>query len=432
MKYPVSSDRFKFVSSDSRECDAQTAFVVDWYSRKFLDDAVKNGAAAVLQAGDLGEYFDVNMPIVGISGTNGKTTIAALIYSFLLDLGYSVAMQGTRGFFIDGRSLAPKLLTTPVLLENYARIDCAKKRGCDFFITEISSHAIAQGRAEGLKFALKVHSNITGDHLDFHRLFEEYRRVKNSFFADETPKIINKDDPQIEFNFANARTYAIEAAAAFKLEAYSQNDGLSGAVVFSGERAIFNSNLIGRFNLYNILAAIGAVKTLTDKPLQTICDLVENFGGVAGRMEIVSQKPLVIVDFAHTQDGIEKVLEALLPRKIVAVFGAGGDRDKSKRAPMGAEAAKRCVKIYLTSDNPRSEDPLKIIEEIRIGCGSHPNVFCIADRKEAIAKALENLASDEILVILGKGDETTQTIGETVLPFSDREIVLELLKGGAA
>ncbi|MDR0665629.1 MAG: UDP-N-acetylmuramoyl-L-alanyl-D-glutamate--2,6-diaminopimelate ligase [Helicobacteraceae bacterium] len=432
MKYPVISDRFKFVSSDSRECDGQTAFALDWYSRPFADDALKKGAPALLEASDLGGYFDVDMPIIGVTGTNGKTTIAALIYSILLDLGYSVAMQGTRGFFIDGEAIAPKGLTTPVLLDNYARIDRAKKAARDFFVTEVSSHAIAQGRVEALKFALKIHSNITGDHSDFHRTFEEYRRVKNSFFADDTLKLINKDDPQVEFNITNARTYAIETPATFKLEAYSQNDGLSGAILFGGERAIFNADLIGRFNLYNVTAAIGAVKLLTDKPLKTICDQVENFGGVAGRMEIVCKEPLTIVDFAHTPDGIDKALEALFPRKIVAVFGAGGDRDKSKRPLMAAAAAKHCKRLYITSDNPRSEDPQAIIDDIKVGCESHPNVVCIVDRKEAIAKALADLEKDEILAILGKGDETTQTIGDNILPFSDREVVLELLKGGAA
>ncbi|MDR2638607.1 MAG: UDP-N-acetylmuramoyl-L-alanyl-D-glutamate--2,6-diaminopimelate ligase [Helicobacteraceae bacterium] len=430
MKYAVNSDRFAFVSADSRECDPDTAFVLDWYSRKYEADALKNGAAAILSAGDLSAYFDTNLPIVGVTGTNGKTTTAALIYSILLDLGYKVAMQGTRGFFINGEKIASKTLTTPVLLDNYARLDRAK--GCDFFVTEVSSHAIAQGRMEGLKFALKIHTNITGDHLDFHENFEAYRRVKNSFFADDSLKLINRDDPLVAFNAANARSYAIESAATFKLEAYSPKNGLSGAIVYGGERASFSCDLIGRFNLYNILAAIGAVKLLTDKPLQHICDQVENFGGVAGRMEIVSRDPLVIVDFAHTPDGIDKALEALFPAKIVSVLGAGGDRDKSKRAPMGAAAAKHSRKIYVTSDNPRSEEPLAIIEEIGRGCGSHPYVARIADRKEAIAKALQELAADEILVILGKGDETTQTIGDKILPFSDREVVLELLKGGAA
>ncbi|MDR1450918.1 MAG: UDP-N-acetylmuramoyl-L-alanyl-D-glutamate--2,6-diaminopimelate ligase [Helicobacteraceae bacterium] len=432
MKYKVKSDRFEFVSSDSRECDDKTAFVLDWYSRAYEAEARKKGAAAILEAGDLGAYFDANLPIVGITGTNGKTTIAALIYSILLDLDYRVAMQGTRGFFMGDETIAQKGLTTPVLLDNYARVDLAKRRGCDFFISEVSSHAIAQERLKGLAFALKIHSNITGDHLDFHDSFEEYRRVKNGFFADDCLKLINRDDPLIEFNVANARSYAIDATATFKLEAYSPKEGLSGAIAFGSERATFNSALIGRFNLYNILAAVGAVKALTDKPLQTICDQVENFGGVAGRMEVVSRDPLVIVDFAHTPDGIDKALEALYPRKIVAVLGAGGDRDRTKRPLMGAAAAKHSRKLYISSDNPRSENPLTIIDEIKVGCGTRPNVFCVVDRKKAIATALGDLASDEILVILGKGDEATQTIGDQILPFSDREVVLELLKGGAA
>ncbi|MDR2906359.1 MAG: UDP-N-acetylmuramoyl-L-alanyl-D-glutamate--2,6-diaminopimelate ligase [Helicobacteraceae bacterium] len=427
MKYKVIGENFKFITADSRETDSETAFVVDWYSAKFEQAAREKGAAAILQPSDLARYFDVDLPIVGITGTNGKTTTAALIYSILLDFGYQVAMQGTRGYFMNGEKLAEKGLTTPMLLDNYARIAEAKKKGAQFFVTEASSHAIAQGRMAGLKFALKIHTNITGDHLDFHGDFETYRAVKNSFFADETPKIINKDDPLVEFNYANARTYALENAATFKVEAYSPREGLSGVISRGTDRAIFASPLMGRFNLYNIAAAIAAAATLLEKPLEAICDQVENFGGVAGRMEVVSQNPFVIVDFAHTSDGIEKALEALLPRKIVALFGAGGDRDKIKRPLMGKAAARFAARIILTSDNPRSEDPREIIAQIKAGCEG-AIVEIEPDRALAIRKALQTLSSDEILVILGKGDETTQEIAGVKYPFSDREVVLNALK----
>ncbi|MDR3347764.1 MAG: UDP-N-acetylmuramoyl-L-alanyl-D-glutamate--2,6-diaminopimelate ligase [Helicobacteraceae bacterium] len=423
-----SSAGYDFLTSDSRECNDKTAFVIDWYSAKYIDDARSNGAAAVLHAADLRRHFDTNMSIVGITGTNGKTTTAALIYSILLDLGHSVAMQGTRGFFINAKQSAEKHLTTPMLLENYARIDRAKKEGCDFFVSEVSSHAIAQQRLEGIPFALKIHTNITGDHLDFHGNIEEYRRVKNSFFADATPKWINRDDPLVLFNPANAQSYAIESAATLKLEAYSPKDGLNGVVRFGDERAIFSSALIGHFNLYNILAAIGAVKTLTDKSLQTICDQVENFGGVAGRMEVISRDPLIIVDFAHTPDGIDKALKALQPRKIVAVFGAGGDRDKSKRAAMGAAAAKHSKRVFLTSDNPRGEDPMSIIEQIKAGCQTHADLRIEADRRVAIGQAIASLEKDEVLVILGKGDEMFQEICGQYYPFDDRLVVREALR----
>ncbi|GHS87794.1 UDP-N-acetylmuramoyl-L-alanyl-D-glutamate--2,6-diaminopimelate ligase [Campylobacterota bacterium] len=428
MRYPVTALNFKFITADSRECDADCAFLVDWYSKDYVEDAVRRGAAAVLHAADLKRYFNTNIPIVGITGTNGKTTTAALIYSLLLDLGFGVAMQGTRGFFLDGDRIAQKGLTTPMLLENYARIDEAKRQGADFFITEVSSHAIAQGRMEGINFALKIHTNITGDHLDFHKTFAEYRAVKNSFFADESPKLINKDDELVEYNLKNARTYAVEnSSATFKLEAYTPRGGLSGIIRHADKKAMFKSLLVGRFNLYNITAGVAAVKMLTNASLETICGLVENFGGVSGRMEVVSEKPQVVVDFAHTPDGIEKALRALHPSRLVVVFGAGGDRDKAKRPLMGGVVARYAAKIIITTDNPRSENPADIIAEIEVGVRGHPNTRIIDDRKKAIETALSTLDEGEILVILGKGDETTQIIGDEILPFSDREVVLDFL-----
>lgn len=426
MKYRVTNqNKFEFVTNNSKEADENTAFVADELSIRYID-SVKN--AQILYAKDLKSYFDTDIKVVGITGTNGKTTTAAIIYSLLLDLGYKVAMQGTRGFFINGETIEGKTLTTPMLLDNYARIDRAKKAGCEFFITEVSSHAIVQKRLEGIEFALKIHTNITSDHLDFHKTIDEYIAVKNSFFVDESMKLINKDDPKIVFNPKNTMSYGLENPATFKIEAYSPNDGLSGLISFADEKTIFHSELVGSFNLYNILAAVSAVKLLTKKPLEEICAELENFGGVSGRLELISSDPKVIVDFAHTPDGIEKALSALFPAEMIVVFGAGGDRDTTKRAPMGKMVSKFAKKIVITSDNPRSEDPKSIIEEIKKGTQNHPNTKEFVDRKEAIREALSWQEADEIVVILGKGDETTQEIAGKSLPFNDRETVLELLK----
>jgi UDP-N-acetylmuramoyl-L-alanyl-D-glutamate--2,6-diaminopimelate ligase len=428
LKHPIKNSPFGFITSDSRECDGQTAFLADKLSHPYTQAAKKAGAPAVLIPADLSRYFSTDIQLIGITGTNGKTTTAALIYSILLDLGFSVAMQGTRGFFINGEQLEAKSLTTPMLLEGYAHIDQAAKAGCDFFVMEVSSHAIEQERIAGLGFALKIHTNITGDHLDYHGSFENYRAVKNSFFADEGLKLINRDDPALECNMAGARSYALESAATFKVEAYSPLNGLSGVLTFGQERALFYSDLVGVFNLYNIAAAIGAVKLLTDRGLQTICDQVENFGGVSGRMERVSDDPAVVIDFAHTADGIEKALSSLAPAACVALFGAGGDRDRTKRPLMGQAAARWAKRIILTSDNPRHEDPEAIIDEIAAGIPKGVALQIEADRAKAITQALENLADDEILVILGKGDETAQIVGDVSHPFSDKEQVLKYLK----
>lgn len=366
---------------------------------------------------------------VGVTGTNGKTTTTAAIYSLLTDLGEKTALQGTRGLIIGEERVEEKRMTTPSILQTLWNMKRAKEAGCGYFVMEVSSHAIHQNRIEGIDFALKVHTNVTRDHLDYHGSVEEYRRVKSAFFADEAMKLLNKDDIRhITYNPANAYSYGVDEPATFKVQAFSLVDGITASVVYAHkEEGVFRSYMVGLFNLYNLTAAVAAVKLLTQKPMQEICDLVENFGGVAGRMEVVSFDPFVVVDFAHTDDGIYQVLNAVKDRDIVVVFGAGGDRDRKKRPRMGAVAGRFAKKIYVTSDNPRSEDPQTIIDEILQGLRGKENVQAIIDRREAIARALDELEEGEILLILGKGDETYQEIGGVKHPFDDREVVRELL-----
>jgi len=203
---------------------------------------------------------------------------------------------------------------------------------------------------------------------------------------------------------------------------------LAGVVNFAGEKAVFKSFMLGFFNLYNILAAIGGVKMLTEEKLETICSFVENFGGVSGRMEVVNWNPLVVIDFAHTHDGIKNALNSFDSKNIVSLFGAGGNRDREKRAKMGKMAEIFSKKIYLTNDNPRNEDPKQIINDILLGIENKQKVQIILDRKKAIQKALKELKKNEILVILGKGDEQFQEINDKILPFNDKEVVLEILQ----
>ena len=369
------------------------------------------------------------MKVVGVTGTNGKTTVTALIYSLLIDLGHSCALQGTRGLFVDDRPLQRKHMTTPSILETLWNMKRAKEAGAEYFVMEVSSHAIDQKRIEGLSFALKVHTNVTRDHLDYHGSVEEYRRVKSRFFADDAPKLLNKDEIKtIRYNPIGAYTYGVEEPATFKIMAYSLANGISAVIRYHDEEEAFFSNMMGLFNLYNLTAAIGAVKILTRRPLAEICDVVENFGGVSGRMEVVSTRPTVIVDFAHTDDGMYRVLDSLKEKDLVVVFGAGGDRDRGKRPKMGAVAGRFAKKIYVTSDNPRSEDPEAIIAEILAGLKGKENVHAVVDRREAIRRALSELEEGEILLVLGKGDEDTQEIAGEKHPFDDRKVVRELLE----
>ena len=416
------------ITENTKEWSSDKLFLQTAQNSKYLD-ALPSEAVRVTPA-ELFEAWGLDsIKIVGISGTNGKTTTAAMIYSLLNDLGYPSALQGTRGLFVADDRIESKSLTTPSILQTLKHIKRAKDMGAEYFVMEVSSHAIAQNRIESLPFALKVHTNVTRDHLDYHGTIEEYRRVKSQFFADNSPKLLNKDMiSTIKFNPTNAYTYGVEESATFKVMAYSLSDGISGVLQYYNEKEAFFSGMMGLFNLYNITAAISAVKILTNRPLAEICEEIEYFGGVSGRMEVVSQNPMVIVDFAHTDDGIYKVLDSLKDRDLAVVFGAGGDRDRGKRPRMGAVAGRFAKKIYITSDNPRSENPQDIINDILSGLNGKEGVKAIVDRREAIETALSELEDGEILLILGKGDEDYQEIGEKKIPFDDREVVRDYLK----
>lgn len=428
MRIELPNQAYRYVSENSKDCDAETAFVLTTQNEKYLDDAKKNGAHSIIKIEEIAELFGVNqIKIVGITGTNGKTTTASAIYSFLLDLGYKVAMQGTRGLFMNDSVVEGKTLTTPSVLNTYKHIYQAVSAGCEYFIMEVSSHAIVQKRVEGLDFALKILTNITQDHLDYHKTLEAYSAVKNSFFQDEGKKLINKDEPKASFNFKNTYTYGIENPSTYRLMAYSLNDGSSGLIQHFAEIVPFTASLHGFFNLYNLMAAIAAVHLLTQRKLEEIADVVDNFAGVSGRMEQVSEKPNVIVDFAHTPDGMQQVLNALREKELIVVFGAGGDRDRLKRPLMGRVAVNLAKKVFITTDNPRHEDPEAIVSDILEGVADKSSVIVELDRKKAIEMALHSQSEDEVVVILGKGDESYQIIYDEKFAFDDREIVRELL-----
>ena len=429
MKIQLPNQNFKYVSENSQECSSDTAFVLTAQNEKYLQNAKDNNAHSIIKAQDIVKHFGVDeIKIIGITGTNGKTTTASAIYSFLLDLGYKVAMQGTRGLFMNDEVVEGKTLTTPSVLNTYKHIYQAVEAGCEFFIMEVSSHAIVQKRIEGLNFELKILTNITQDHLDYHKTIGEYISVKNSFFQDEGKKLINRDEAKAAFNMRNAFSYSIENPSTYRLMAYSLNDASSGIIQHFKEIVPFTASLHGFFNLYNLMAAISAVHLVTDKTLEEIAAVVDNFAGVSGRMEQVSEVPNVIVDFAHTPDGMQQVLNALKEKELLVVFGAGGDRDKSKRSMMGRVAASLAKKTYITSDNPRHEDPDSIVADILEGIEDKSNVIVELNRKKAIQMALDDQEGEEVVVILGKGDETYQIIYDEKFPFDDREVVRELLK----
>jgi len=384
------TNRDRVFTDNSNEATSEVTFVTSKQNKNFVQSAKENGCTQFIKSSELKNYFDFStIKVVGITGTNGKTTTAAAIYSILLDLGYKVALQGTRGFFINDEKIEDYSLTTPVQISNFLHIQKALERDCDFFIMEVSSHAIEQNRIEGLDFALKIHTNITQDHLDYHKTIEEYIKVKNSFFSDESMKLINKDDENIKFNIKNTFAYGAENPATYKVTAYSLKNGLHVALQHFSNMVHFSSPMMGLFNVYNLTAAVASVNLLTKKPLQEICDVVEYFGGVAGRMEVVSTEPLIVVDFAHTHDGMKEVFNSFQDYEIISVFGAGGNRDRTKRPIMGKMAEQFSKEIIVTADNPRFEDPNIICEDILKGIENKENVTVELNRKEAIKIALE-------------------------------------------
>jgi len=348
----------------------------------------------IITPDELIKKLNIQTKIIAITGTNGKTTTAFLIGFILEKLGYKVGVQGTEGFYINSKQIESKTLTTPPILTTISHL---YNYELDFLVMEVSSHSISQKRIEGLKFDCKIFTNISQDHLDYHKNMQEYQKTKESFFQDETLKIINEDE-NINFNPTNSITYSKKD---FKI--------------------LNNPKLIGEFNKYNLLAGIKCLNTLLNRDVSKIA---MEFEGVKGRMERVNEN--IIIDFAHTPDGMEKVLSAIEKEKIV-IFGAGGDRDKSKRILMGEVADKYASKIIITNDNPRSEEPISIAKDIAKGIKNR-KFEIILDRKEAIEKGIEELKENQILMILGKGDEKFIEIKDKKIEFNDKIAVEEIIK----
>ena len=347
----------------------------------------------------------LNLPtkFIGITGTNGKTTTAFVLSFLLKELGFNVAIQGTEGFFYNLEKVEPKTLTTPPIFTTIKR---AFKYKPDFFVMEVSSHAIAQNRIEGINFSAKIFTSFSQDHLDYHKSMEEYRKIKESFFQDEAIKVVNGKKVKSEKCKVKSGGYEFE---------------MNCKNLYVLETPIVTDiPMAGEFNKMNFSLALKTAELLTNFSLFTFN--FSQFKGVAGRMEIVSKNPLVIVDFAHTPDGIENVLKSIKDKKIV-VFGAGGNRDKEKRPLMGKVASENADFVILTNDNPRCEEEKKILEDIKKGL-IHSNYLVIPDRRDAIKKGIE-LAKKEnaTLLVLGKGDEKFIEKCKEKIPFSDKEII---------
>ena len=384
------------------------------------------------------------MRVIGITGTNGKTTTAYLVASIFDAAGAPCGLLGTVGYRI-GSEVREATRTTPEAPEVQALLREMVERGCGACAMEVSSHALSLRRVDGITFAAGVFTNLTRDHLDFHADMDDYFRAKRRLFEmlpRDAPSLINLDDPRGAALIEAAGrpvTYAINRPADITPAPLSFSlDGLSFDVRTPRGVLHVTSTLVGRPNVYNILAAV-ATGVALDVPFDAIERGVASLDGVPGRFQVVSDakdEVTVVIDYAHTDDALRNLLETARPLargRVVTVFGCGGDRDRTKRPLMGAVAGRMSDVIIVTSDNPRSEDPKRIIEEIQRGItpdtrrDSAQRLLTIVDRGAAITKAIELARPDDVVLVAGKGHEKYQVIGDRTLPFDDAAVAREAL-----
>lgn len=379
------------------------------------------------------------LKLIGITGTNGKTTIASLLYQMFKKAGYKVGLLSTVKIMVDEVEYKATH-TTPDSLTINQYLDEMVEVGCEFCFMEVSSHGIHQKRTESLHFEGGVFTNLSHDHLDYHDTFAEYRDVKKSFF-DSLPKsafaITNVDDKNgvvmLQNTVARKRTYALKTYADFKAQVLENQ--LSGLVLKINNDEVW-TKLIGSFNAYNLLAIYGVALELGIESNEAL-RLLSELESVSGRFQFIisESKITAIVDYAHTPDALENVLKTIEDirtknEQLITIVGCGGDRDKTKRPIMANIAASLSDKAIFTADNPRTENPQTIIEEMEAGVEGQnfKKTISILDRKQAIKTACQMANPGDIILIAGKGHETYQEINGVRHDFDDMQIVQELLK----
>ena len=463
------------IEHDSRKAETGTLFVcikgmhVDGH--KFISQAVNAGAkailttretvevpagVAILRVPDLNKALDTIVPyfhdyparsmrIIGITGTNGKTTTSYITRAILRAAGYRVGLIGTIQIMIEDE-VYPIHNTTPDVVELQHTLAIMRDKGMDYVVMEVSSHALDQDRVAGIEFDTAVFTNLTQDHLDYHKTLENYMLAKAKLFdkvseagvKNGKTAVVNIDDAagKVMLEHAKCRhiTYAIDKKADLRATAIN--------VLASGANFTLNNESFGKmplklhitgiFNVYNVMSAVGAALAENIESA-VIAKVLQEFTSVPGRFELVKagQDFSIIVDYAHTPDGVENVLKTarkIAKKKIIAVFGCGGDRDRTKRPIMGRLAAELADVVIATSDNPRSEDPEFILNEVetgvkeKIGNKQHEK---IVDRRQAIFRAVALAQTDDIVVILGKGHENYQILKDKTIHFDDKEVARE-------
>ncbi|MBD0376594.1 MAG: UDP-N-acetylmuramoyl-L-alanyl-D-glutamate--2,6-diaminopimelate ligase [Flavisolibacter sp.] len=460
----------KDVQLDSRKVEEGSLFIaikgttIDGH--QYISRAIEQGAVAVIceslpeslqshityvqtgnsaaAAGQIAHNFydqpSHKLKLVGVTGTNGKTTIATLLYKLFTCLGYSSGLISTVENIIAGE-VVPSTHTTPDAVSLNALLKQMADRGCSHVFMEVSSHAVHQHRIAGLKFTGALFSNITHDHLDYHKTFDEYIKAKKTFFdslSADAFAITNIDDKRgmvmLQNTAAKKYTYSLRTVADFKGKILENT--LAGLVMdIAGQEVHFR--LIGEFNAYNLLAVYGAAICLNEEK-QQVLQCLSNVTGAEGRFDYMLSKReniIGIVDYAHTPDALVNVLGTIKKLKkgheqVITVVGCGGDRDKTKRPIMGEVACEHSDKVVFTSDNPRSEDPQQILQDMETGLNTAAKrkFISIPDRKQAIKTAVSMAKGEDIVLVAGKGHEKYQEIKGVKHHFDDKEVLQEMFE----
>lgn len=443
------------IKTDSRKVVAGDTFVaikgltVDGHD--FIEKAIENGAVKIvcehgsyavetlvvpntkewLQQYLLDNYKEeVNkIKLIGMTGTNGKTTTCFLTYQMLLSLGKKAAYMGTIGFYMPGvkRELNN---TTPEILDVYSMITEAIEAGCEYFVMEVSSHSLVQKRIEGLEFSIEAFSNLTEDHLDFHKTMENYLHAK-MLILDQLKGtiIVNSDDAYAKY--FETKSYKTLGYNGKDYQILNYEETPKGTLItFKADKEYkVETNLKCKYNVYNYLTALGILNTLGFR-IEDIINITKDINAPRGRCEQIRvRNSYAVIDYAHTPDAVEKIITSFLENKkgrIITIVGCGGDRDPLKRPIMGEIASRLSDYVIFTSDNPRTEDPNKILEDILKGV-TKDNYEVEIDRPTAIRKGLDMLGDNDVLLILGKGHEDYQIIGHTKHHLDDLEEVKKYL-----
>ena len=376
--------------------------------------------------------------VIGVTGTNGKTTTTTLIRHILRSLDRSCGLIGTNGDAV-GANPSSTGYTTPIPQILFAEMTRAVESGCEFLVMEASSHSLAQKRVEPIRFELAVFTNLTRDHLDYHGSMEAYLEAKKRLFVQADRGVVNIDDNAgyaiLEHCAGGSVTYGRRLGAAYMAEDVVQRKGgVEYTLVHGRGRYAVTYPVPGLFSVYNSLAAIASCHSL-GLPLAGILEAVAKFEGVAGRMETIDTGLgfQVVIDYAHTPDGLENVLRTIRGYKqgrLIALFGCGGNRDRGKRPQMCRAAASYADFMVVTSDNPRGENPYAILKDILAGMDGFDTPFAVIEnRRDATKFALEQARAGDVVLLAGKGHEDYQIIGDTVYPYDEKKIVQELIKG---